>query len=91
MTEELRTKDQASIQEAQLARVREWIASAKDRKYRKSDKRRYAKLSYDGQFVIMTPSEAEVWLDDCWDETYVLDEVWMTEKQYEDLPEFEGF
>lgn len=83
--------DTQQTKESQLAQVREWIESAKGRKYRASDKRRYAKLKYDGQFVIMTPSEAEDWLNDSPDETYVLEEVWMTERQYGDLPEFEGF
>lgn len=85
------TKDTLSTKAEQIAKVREWIASANGRKYRANDKRRYAKLKYDGSFVIMTPSEAEDWLNDSPDETYVLEEVWMTERQYGNLPEFEGF
>jgi hypothetical protein len=75
----------------QLAQIREWIAAAKGRTYRKGDKRRYVKLEYDCQGVTMPPSEAEDWIGDADGVTYVMQEVWMTEAQYNKLPEFEGF
>lgn len=75
----------------QLAQIREWIAAAKGKTYKKRDKRRYVKLCLGNQCVTMEPSEAEDWLNDGEDQTYEMSETWLTVKQYEDLPEFEGF
>lgn len=81
----------AMTREQQLAQVREWMAAANGRTYRKSDKRRYVKLEYDNQYVTMPPSSAIDWISDSEDATYLMSEVWMTEAQYNKLPEFEGF
>lgn len=85
MSDATLTKDQ------QLVQVREWIAAGKGRTYKKRDKRRYVNLSLGNQSVTMEPSEAEDWINDGDGNTYEMKEVWMTPKQYEDLPEFEGF
>lgn len=82
---------EVSSKETQLAQVREWIAAAKGRTYKKSDKRRYARLGYDGMQVTMDLSEAEDWISDAKEGTYTLEEAWLTIKQFEALPEFGGF
>lgn len=84
-------QEQMATKEQQLAQVREWMAAASGRTYRKNDKRRYVKLEYDNQHVTMPPSEALDWLEDSPDGTYVMSETWMTEAQYNKLPEFQGF
>lgn len=76
--------------EQQLVQIREWITGAAGRIYKPNDKRRYAVLDYDGREVLMTLLEAEQWLLDS-EDTYTLSERWMSAKQYERLPEFEGF
>lgn len=54
-----------------------------------NDKRRYLKLTADGSSVICEPFEAASMMDD--PAEYVISEVWMTEKEYQALPEFMGF
>lgn len=79
--------------EQQLAQIREWITSAAGRIYKPNDKRRYAVLGCDGSYgspAVMTLHEAERWIMDG-EGAYMLSERWMTAKQYERLPEFEGF
>lgn len=75
----------------QIERLQAWLEDAKHRIYLKRDKRRYVKLEYDNQSVTMPPSEALDWISDSEDATYLMSEVWMTEAQYNKLPEFEGF
>jgi hypothetical protein len=82
--------DSQLTKETQLATLNEWIESARKRTYKETDKRRYAKLTYDGSFVIMEPFEAIDWLTDS-DERYELSEIWMTDDEHEALPEFTGF
>lgn len=77
--------------ENQLAQLREWLAVARTKKYGKRDKRRFARLEYDGAIVTMDLSEAIDWVSDADEGTYTLGSVFMTEAGYEKLPEFEGF
>lgn len=55
------------------------------------DKRRYVKFSCDGSHCIVTPDEADQMAKDGdWGE-YQREDVWMTEAEFEALPEFGGF
>lgn len=77
---------------AQLAQLREWIESARERSYAKNDKRRYVELKYDGSWVICTPGEAIDFVQDADDGiSYEMRDKWLTPQQYDKLPEFEGF
>lgn len=81
----------ATSRELQIAQVREWMVAANGRTYKKRDKRLFVRLEYDNQSVTMHPSEALDWLSDSEDATYHMMDVWMTQAQFEKLPEFEGF
>lgn len=83
------TKKKKLTAEQQISQLSEWIA-ARPLRYRKTDKRRYAVLKYDGQSVTMTLEEAIDWIMDA-GEAYELSDSWMTPVEYEELPEFEGF
>jgi len=90
MSEQL-PSDSLSTKADQLSKVREWITAAKGKTYKKRDKRRFARLGFDGMLVTMELSEAEDWISDAPEGTYTLAEAWLTVKQFEDLPEFAGF
>ena len=53
------------------------------------DKRRFVKITYDGQSCIVEPRDLEGMTDGC--DGAVLTDVWMTESEWENLPEFLGW
>lgn len=53
------------------------------------DKRRYVKIAFDGTSCICEPREVGDMTDGC--EGAVLSDVWMTEAEWEALPEFMGW
>lgn len=53
------------------------------------DKLRFLKLTVDGTSCICTPSEAGDMMDS--PDEYTVTEVWMTQAQYDALPEFQGW
>lgn len=55
------------------------------------DKHRYKRVSYDGASYICKPDEVEDLIDSDGATTYEISDVWMTDDEYEQLPEFEGF
>lgn len=56
---------------------------------RRRQKKRFLKLTVDGTSCICEPDEAADMMDD--PTQYTVSEVWMTQKQYDKLPEFEGW
>lgn len=56
---------------------------------------RYVRVSLNGNHCIMYPSEGDCYLKDardCGDESpYVVADVWLSEREFEDLPEHDGF
>lgn len=74
----------------QVATIRAWMESAAKRDYRPTDKRRYAVRTIDGSactaeletaIEIIEESECE----------YTLTDRWLTQPEYEALPEFKGW
>ena len=60
----------------------------------KCDKHRYKRVSYDGSSFICLPEELAGMLEahsEDGDVKYEVSDVWMTDEEYERLPEFEGF
>ena len=58
----------------------------------KRDKKRFVKFCLDGQCCIVTPEEAVHMREDEEDPGAMTEEdVWMTEEEFEALPEFQGF
>lgn len=53
------------------------------------DKRRYVKLKHDGASVILDPAEVTDFMDG--NDDYEVEDVWMSDAEYEALPEFQGF
>lgn len=67
---------------------------ARKRLVSRRDKHRYKRVSYDGSSFICKPDEVEelTRLDGCDDDMqYQVSDIWMTDDEYERLPEFEGF
>lgn len=54
----------------------------------KRDKIRFLKVTFDGTSCICEPREAADMMDD---PEYTVSEVWMTQAQYDALPEFQGW
>jgi len=56
---------------------------------------KYIRLEYDGTYCIMTPDDAMDYMDDCEYEKdageYKYEEIYLTQDQFEKLPEFQGF
>lgn len=57
----------------------------------KRDKRRYIRMTMDGASCISEPDEVKDILTGDDMAGCTLTEVWMTQQQYEDLPEFSGW
>lgn len=55
------------------------------------DKKRYIRMTIDGTSCICEPREVAVMINDFDGEGATLTEVWMTEAEYEALPEFTGW
>jgi len=53
------------------------------------DKRRFVKITYDGQSCVCEPREVGDMTDGC--DGAVLTDVWMTTAEWEALPEFAGW
>jgi hypothetical protein len=56
---------------------------------------RYVRVSLDGNHCVMHPSEGDIYIADareCGDHSdYVVRDVWLSEREFDDLPEHEGF
>ena len=56
---------------------------------------RYVRVSLDGSHCVMHPSEGDTYLKDARDagdsSTYVVTDVWLSEREFEDLDEHAGF
>ena len=56
---------------------------------------RYVRVSHNGAHEIMTPAQAECFIQESQisgDETpYILTETYLSEREFDDLPELEGF
>jgi hypothetical protein len=56
---------------------------------------RYVRVSFDGAHCVMTPAEADAHMADAKanddQSSYVLTDVYLSEREAEDLPEFDGF
>jgi hypothetical protein len=60
----------------------------------KRQKIRFVKITYDGSSVYVRPNEVDDMVDKGTNyelEGYVLTDVWMSEAEYEALPEFAGW
>jgi hypothetical protein len=59
------------------------------------ERTRHVRISLDGSHMILTPREAEQYLADataCGDKSeYAVRDVWLSEREFECLPEFDGF
>lgn len=55
------------------------------------DKRRFIRMTVDGASCICEPGEVKDMFDGGDMDGCTLTEVWMTQEQYDALPEFEGF
>jgi hypothetical protein len=54
--------------------------------------KKFIKVSYDGSFYITTMNEVEGIIVECDDDhEYSYSEVWMTQEEFDSLPEFDGF
>lgn len=67
------------------------VMSAEKRVYKKRDKRRFVKLTTDGSHCIVHTDELESILAGEELETIEQSDVWMTEAEWEALPEFQGW
>jgi hypothetical protein len=58
-------------------------------------RKRYVRISYEGAHMVMTPEEAQCFKEESeisGDETpYILTDTYLSEREFDDLPEFEGF
>ena len=58
-------------------------------------RKRYVRISYEGAHMVMTPEEAQCFKEESQvsgDETpYILTDTYLSEREFDDLPEFEGF
>jgi hypothetical protein len=56
---------------------------------------RYVRISHNGAHMVMTPKEAQCFKEESeisGDETpYILTDTYLSAREFEDLPEFEGF
>lgn len=56
---------------------------------------RYVRVSLDGNHCVMHPSEGDTYLEDAKHSddrsNYVLADVFLSEREFEDLPEHDGF
>jgi hypothetical protein len=60
-------------------------------------RKRYVRVSLYGNHCIMYPSEGDTYVQECkeggdsdWDK-YIVRDVWLSEREFEDLPEHNGF
>ena len=58
---------------------------------------RYVRVTLSGSHCVMHPSEGDCYIEDArnagdpdW-ERYIVRDVWLSEREFEDLPEFDGF
>lgn len=56
----------------------------------KRDKHRFVRVKHDGASFVDTPAGAAAFLADS-TEAYQTEDVWMTDGEFENLPEFAGF
>jgi hypothetical protein len=58
---------------------------------------RYVRVTLNGSHCVMHPSEGECYVQDARDagdpdwERYIVRDVWLSEREFEDLPEHDGF
>jgi hypothetical protein len=55
------------------------------------DKIRFVRLEYDGARFVVPPDEAQIILDTDAPAEYKVTPVWMTQAEFDALPEFQGF
>lgn len=67
------------------------VLSEEKRVYKKRDKRRFVKLAVDGTAVTMPPEEVQSFMDGSDPTEYTVNDVWLTQDEFEALPEFQGF
>lgn len=54
--------------------------------------RRFVRIEHFGSFCICSPENVGDWIADADDPSeYKITDVWMTQKEFDDLPEFKGF
>lgn len=76
--------------DSQLATLREWMESAAGRVSKPTDKRRYAVLTFDGSACTVELETAVRIIEESECE-YELTDRWLTQDEYEGLPEFNGW
>jgi hypothetical protein len=58
-------------------------------------RKRYVRVSYEGSHMVLTPEEAQCFVEESeisGDETpYIRTDTYLSEREFEDLPEHEGF
>lgn len=54
------------------------------------DKKRFVKLSYNGSYCIFPPDEIPEWPEDD-DAVPTMEDIWLTQDEYDALPEFGGW
>jgi hypothetical protein len=58
---------------------------------------RYVRVSLDGNHCVMYPSEGDCYMQEARDagdpdwKRYIVRDVWLSEREFEDLPEHDGF
>lgn len=54
---------------------------------------RYVRIHYDGSFLVLPPKEAESYMADIGSDgtDYTTSDVYLSEREFDDLPEFDGF
>jgi hypothetical protein len=58
---------------------------------------RYVRVSLNGSICVMHPNEGDCYVQDARDagdpnwERYIVRDVWLSEREFEDLPKFNGF
>lgn len=65
-------------------------AELQARKAEARDKKRFVLMTYDGTSCTVRPSEVADLIDGN-DEGYTFTDIWMTEDEFEALPEFSGW
>ena len=58
-------------------------------------RKRFVRISLDGSHMVVSPQECDAYMQDAKASDdrseYVVTDVWLSDREFDDLPEFEGF
>jgi len=52
---------------------------------------KFIRITFDGSSCTIEPRELKDWLGDEDEDAYIIEDIFLTRDQYENLPEFQGF